>query len=55
MKKKQIDNIFIKIDLGMFAHKTTLAPKFCLLFCLTHYKKQTHERDKNHYRLNRRK
>ena len=31
MKKKLIDKIYIKIDLGMFARYATLAPKFCLL------------------------
>ena len=30
MKKKQIDNIYIKIDLGMFACSANLAPKFSL-------------------------
>ena len=31
MTKKQIDNIYIKIDLGMFACSANLAPKFFTL------------------------
>ena len=31
MKKKQIDNIYIKIDLGMFAFSATLTQKFSLI------------------------